>query len=757
MEEEVHLKDKIKSGEDDDPDYVSVAVEKSQKQTSLSLQQQDAKDLAVNKIEKIIQDQFALEIRLKEKEVELIDHRISQTKAMLDRLRACVLARYYGTSERLLAGEGLNLRRRTRRTVSGRSGHVFGIGGMMNGNWNGTECNTINKSVDPGLKTQENAISECLTDVIRASERTSSSAFTQSETNKDNSTLHKHEKDCNWLATEAAVGPTAGPITTSQSGGKATLSKAGQNSTTCVTVVGSRFYIKKRIIIGNTSKYIPVERREENDKSTHKWMVYVRGLPDDLPIHSYVQNVWFFLHPSYRPNDIVEIKKPPFQITRRGWGEFPIRVQLHFVDSRNKRVDIIHELKLDKTYTGLQTMGAETVVDLEIERRTFVDLGLPVPVNKPVLSSVNAKTRSPLPSFIPKDEKPINQDDLKVKLDEIIDAGKDSPHGDDITQGPITNASLSTCFSSSTNSQLARSPESPVNIKLERQLQHAATCCPLIHADRNVTRFPYCAASLSQYLSWSLMKRRAAEWQRALHITRHLKSCNISSDLTTKQVMIWCRCYGYTPTPTLPSDQDLLYCCGCGTSELGASDGENVEEDSKEIHLTCHSMRKSPPDTHTTSVELIESLEARERELSRARTIDEEDEDVDVTSIPISRRLGICTQALTTLPTPITVEQLWIKDVCNEIGISLRPVVHHGVEVHAVESALFTLTRRFAEDLMRKALSLSSTSRSTLEPRVLVPGMIYAALRSMECWDFLTNVHTGHMVTDNTIAKNPTS
>ena len=36
----------------------------------------------------------------------------------------------------------------------------------------------------------------------------------------------------------------------------------------------------------------------------------------------------------------------PFHLTRRGWGEFPVRVQLHFKDSRNKRLDIIHNLKV---------------------------------------------------------------------------------------------------------------------------------------------------------------------------------------------------------------------------------------------------------------------------------------------------------------------------------------------------------------------------------------------------------------------------
>lgn len=138
----------------------------------------------------------------------------------------------------------------------------------------------------------------------------------------------------------------------------------------------SRFKIRKRIIVGNVSKYIPVDKREERDQSTHKWMIYVRGTKEEPYIESFVKKVWFFLHPSYRPNDLVEVNQPPFHLTRRGWGEFPVRTQLHFHDVRNKRVDIIHTLKLDKTYTGLQTLGAETVVDILIYKPELLPCSL---------------------------------------------------------------------------------------------------------------------------------------------------------------------------------------------------------------------------------------------------------------------------------------------------------------------------------------------------------------------------------------------
>lgn len=121
----------------------------------------------------------------------------------------------------------------------------------------------------------------------------------------------------------------------------------------------------KRVVVGNISKWIPPDWREDN--FSHKWTMYVRGEKNDgADISFFVSKVRFFLHPSYHPNDIVEVTSYPFHLSRRGWGEFPLRVQLHFKNTRNKPMDIIHNLKLDRTYTGLQTLGSETLVDVWI-------------------------------------------------------------------------------------------------------------------------------------------------------------------------------------------------------------------------------------------------------------------------------------------------------------------------------------------------------------------------------------------------------
>lgn len=63
---------------------------------------------------------------------------------------------------------------------------------------------------------------------------------------------------------------------------------------------------KYNILIGNISKWMPSNSSQDN--STHKWMVYVRRPKTDHDITQIVKKVRFFLHPSYQPNDIVDVQ-----------------------------------------------------------------------------------------------------------------------------------------------------------------------------------------------------------------------------------------------------------------------------------------------------------------------------------------------------------------------------------------------------------------------------------------------------------------
>lgn len=72
-----------------------------------------------------------------------------------------------------------------------------------------------------------------------------------------------------------------------------------------------RLFFLSHLSLSFTLRYIPPDKREENDQSTHKWMVYVRGSRREPSIDHFVKKVWFFLHPSYKPNDLVEVRFVP--------------------------------------------------------------------------------------------------------------------------------------------------------------------------------------------------------------------------------------------------------------------------------------------------------------------------------------------------------------------------------------------------------------------------------------------------------------
>nr|XP_060624150.1 YEATS domain-containing protein 2 isoform X1 [Anolis sagrei ordinatus] len=325
--------------EEMDPDYEEISVVHSNKHHKAA--EQSARDAAVQKIEAIIKEQFSVEMKNKEHEIEVIDQRLVEARRMMDKLRACIVANYYASTGLLKVGEG----------TKACDPMVFNHPSIKK------FLESPSRSSSPA-----NQGSETLSVIHSESE---SSQHTDILTGKDSVNLDAEERLSNKLSQRLSKNSGQG------TSGDSRDHKVGQRKANLSHEEHSRLFVKKTIVVGNVSKYIPPDKREENDQSTHKWMVYVRGSRREPSIDHFVKKVWFFLHPSYKPNDLVEVREPPFHLTRRGWGEFPVRVQIHFKDSRNKRIDIIHHLKLDRTYTGLQTLGAETVVDVELHRHSL--------------------------------------------------------------------------------------------------------------------------------------------------------------------------------------------------------------------------------------------------------------------------------------------------------------------------------------------------------------------------------------------------
>ncbi|XP_027542045.1 YEATS domain-containing protein 2 isoform X6 [Neopelma chrysocephalum] len=388
-----------------DPDYEEITITHPSKRHKAA--EQSARDVTVQKIETIIKEQFAVEMKSKEHEIEVIDQRLIEARRMMDKLRACIVANYYASAGLLKAGEG------TRSCDATILNHP-----------------SIKKFLESPSRSSSPANQGSDTPSANHSESDSLSQHNDFLLDKDNGNLDAEERLANSL--DQRQSRNAGR----DSSGVSSSQKPGQRNAGLSNDETSRLYVKKTIVVGNVSKYIPPDKREENDQSTHKWMVYVRGSRREPSINHFVKKVWFFLHPSYKPNDLVEVREPPFHLTRRGWGEFPVRVQIHFKDSQNKRIDIIHNLKLDRTYTGLQTLGAETVVDVELHRHSLGEEYLFSQSSESELSDV--PTSLSLPLSIP----------APVKASSPIKQLRDSSPDASVDKGSPTSKLSSVCQAS---------------------------------------------------------------------------------------------------------------------------------------------------------------------------------------------------------------------------------------------------------------------------------------------------------------------
>ncbi len=530
-------------------------------------------------VRSIIREQFASEVSYKEEELEKIEDRIHLAKMMLQRLRLGVLAQHYGVAA--FYPTALDYREET-------------IGEQHN--WETFEEELVARQDPTNAESApaESEAPEAVEEEVRenhdvgvdnredlpADERKPDKCKPPAESansvdKKTNFALDLEDEDPH-VTMETSPAP-ATPL----------ADHSGSEDESDDDYCDSRFYYKKRIIIGNTSQFLdPTAHHVTGDGSTHKWMVYVRGPQMEPDISHFVKAVRFFLHPSYHPNDIVRVRSPPFHLTRLGWGEFPVRVQLEFVDKANKNVDVIHNLVLDRTHTGEQTLGAETVVDLDIvappkgegfrlnglsSRCTTVKGSAlenghhhaPIPDRDHTLSSPppmegvasTALQAPPLPLLSPRE----NEDS----------AGSATP----IPPRDHTPSSPPPFGSPGGSSGAGGTVVLTTN--LDKCLHNAVRAIPIYGKPNLAEEFYIPAPSLAQFRLWNIGRRRATEWERAVAIRKSIENkLKVPSLLSTKQVMQWCRQNGYTPLDPVPtSGRGFCKVCGC-LLEAGTEEGE---------------------------------------------------------------------------------------------------------------------------------------------------------------------------------------
>lgn len=308
----------------------------------------------------------------------------------------------------------------------------------------------------------------------------------------------------------------------------------------------NRFYIRKKIIIGNMTQRIPKgEVAPDGNVYTHKWKLFVCGPPEDLDIETFVKRVRFYLHSSYHPEDIVDVTKPPFAITRLAWGESPIRVQLHFWDKRNPPKDLIYDLSFKKSSYKEFTKSLETEHWIELDKSTTFrsrsahDTLITIPT-----SIIPSEYQSEIIHTIPILSNPKEIiDTLSTYMDRITIDGKLSF---DVNK---VNSILSRLF-----------PYFPLIKTPDKQLAK-------VHY-----RF---SESLQEFSNWKTHRRMSVEWHRAYMMKRavcQLLKLDSLSILPTKYVLLWCREHNTSNSDSNIEEKEnnqssqISYCRFCGRS-----------------------------------------------------------------------------------------------------------------------------------------------------------------------------------------------
>lgn len=626
------------------------------------------------------------------------------------------------------------------------------------------------------------------------------SSICSSPSGKDQFDMHINDLDSilfSSMEPHAPVSPTKSPATTDTciSSSNQEQSSIMPPQSSIMPLQSSRFYTKRRVIVGNTSQYLSRNTRSISDASTHKWMVYVRTLPNETGIHTFVKSVRFFLHPSYKPHDLVQVTTPPFQLTRFGWGEFPVRVQLLFHNSRHKPVDIIHNLKLDRTHTGQQMLGAETVVDVELEKdehnttlraNSTNSQNSVIPVKPDNLSDDSIVNKATIKIPAKECEATTNLVDDKQSFgiqnrSTLAQEGLGSAHCSRVISLPLSNQNdvvlldhdyCQTVVVQKESVPVSK-PNHDTNIAIfgssppfyispcasvlsskgfvDNTLHDAVALFPLYTANPNPEYCPFAASSLDHYRSWSMPKQRANEWMRAVAVRKHVyleaKLRGVTDlKVTTREIVLWCRRNGYTPLNEALVDS-LGFCKYCG-HQIESTETNSDDALVQNFHLNCEesfgsSGGVSQISTVTPPFEILQNItEVEPLKPVQTNSI------VDIESVePIPAVVPSLPSAIRRQPR--TPELCWVQQTAAMIGIQISPLLKNGKVLHVVEHMIFVACVQFLRKLVRGAVhsnlltSPCSADGDSLKERMIVPYLIYKAILQEPTMDFLTDEGLG--------------
>lgn len=106
------------------------------------------------------------------------------------------------------------------------------------------------------------------------------------------------------------------------------------------------------VIIGSCASLIAPEERQSAEVS-HQWTCYVRAQPVAI------KSVQFRLHMSF-PDPVVVCTRPPFEVTKCGWGEFIIQIKITLFN--DDKINTTHQLVLHSSSYPCVSERCDTIV-----------------------------------------------------------------------------------------------------------------------------------------------------------------------------------------------------------------------------------------------------------------------------------------------------------------------------------------------------------------------------------------------------------
>lgn len=361
------------------------------------------------------------------------------------------------------------------------------------------------------------------------------------------------------------------------------LPEAVSSATNSVAAAeNSRFFIKKQVIIGNSSKRLTKEDLSAEDDAyralywpsamassassrnshgaqslptdatgvglvpTHRWLLSIRAIGEDK-LTNYISKVRFYLHPSFSPRNIIDVVNPPFQILRETSQEWPVRLQIFFKDPRNQPMSFTHYIVFQQG--ALEAVGEEYYADIEIDREYIS--GMVLDENVSMVSHIG----SPSSRTHHSREQQASRYHQYLESNPTVKSeggqawiGSPGPHHAEHARhhAPVHVDPHAMAFASGHSGD---GPAVPYDTLVDF-VRHAATSMfPLIADESASVSTPYSVAkTAAEWTAWSHGKRKSSEWQRALRISQLLVE-RFQVRRTTREILDLCKHLNLTPVP----------------------------------------------------------------------------------------------------------------------------------------------------------------------------------------------------------------